>query len=478
MRGPLVIVGDAMLDVDLLGHARRLCPDAPVPVLDELLERPRPGGAGLAATLARADGAEVVLVTALGDDEPAARLRSLLTGVDVVGLPARGSTPVKRRVRADGQSLLRLDSGGPPGGVGAASDEVLDVVRGAGTVLVADYGRGTVDADGIREVLGAVAKDVALVWDPHPRGSEPVPGARLVTPNEEEAAVLAARRGFEIESPRNSLVSVRRRAEALGRAWRAHAVAVTMGSRGALLTYGSGAPVLVPAPDVRCVDPCGAGDRLAVSAALALGQGAVIAEAVGEGVRRAAAFVAAGGASSVDGGASARGTEALPGIRADGSAATPGQTVVATGGCFDLLHAGHVAMLRAARALGDRLVVCLNSDASVRRLKGPGRPIVPETDRARVLLALECVDEVVVFDEETPVEVLRTFRPDIWTKGGDYAGTQLPELAVLEEWGGQAVVLPYVEGHSTTALVAAVTGRAADRPTVGAADAARTEGSA
>jgi D-beta-D-heptose 7-phosphate kinase / D-beta-D-heptose 1-phosphate adenosyltransferase len=478
MRGPLVIVGDAMLDVDLLGHARRLCPDAPVPVLDELLERPRPGGAGLAAALARADGAEVVLVTALGDDEPAARLRSLLTGVDVVGLPARGSTPVKRRVRADGQSLLRLDSGGPPGGVGAASDEVLDVVRGAGTVLVADYGRGTVDADGIREVLGAVAKDVALVWDPHPRGSEPVPGARLVTPNEEEAAVLAARRGFEIESPRNSLVSVRRRAEALGRAWRAHAVAVTMGSRGALLTYGSGAPVLVPAPDVRCVDPCGAGDRLAVSAALALGQGAVIAEAVGEGVRRAAAFVAAGGASSIDGGASARGTEALPGIRADGSAATPGQTVVATGGCFDLLHAGHVAMLRAARALGDRLVVCLNSDASVRRLKGPGRPIVPETDRARVLLALECVDEVVVFDEETPVEVLRTFRPDIWTKGGDYAGTQLPELAVLEEWGGQAVVLPYVEGHSTTALVEAVTGRAADRPTVGAADAARTEGSA
>jgi D-beta-D-heptose 7-phosphate kinase/D-beta-D-heptose 1-phosphate adenosyltransferase len=478
MKGPLVIVGDAMLDIDLVGTARRLCPDAPVPVLDELVERPRPGGAALAAALARADGAEVVLVTALGDDEPAARLRSLLVGVDVVGLPARGGTPVKRRVRADGQSLLRLDSGGPPGGVPAASERVLEAVRGAGTVLVADYGRGTVDAVGIREVLGAVATDVAVVWDPHPRGSEPVPGTRLVTPNEEEAAVLAARRGFETESPRHSLVSVRRRAEALGRAWRTHAVAVTMGSRGALLTYGTGAPVLVPAPDVRCVDPCGAGDRLAVSAALALGHGAVIADAVGEGVRHAAAFVAAGGPSSIDYGGTMGTTETFPGIRPDGSISTPAQTVVATGGCFDLLHAGHVELLRAARALGDRLIVCLNSDASVRRLKGPGRPIVPETDRARVLLALECVDEVVVFDEDTPVELLRTLRPDIWTKGGDYAGTQLPELAVLEEWGGQAVVLPYVEGHSTTALVEAVTGRAADRPAVGAADAARSEGSA
>jgi rfaE bifunctional protein nucleotidyltransferase chain/domain len=128
--------------------------------------------------------------------------------------------------------------------------------------------------------------------------------------------------------------------------------------------------------------------------------------------------------------------------------------VVATGGCFDLLHAGHVATLRAARELGDRLVVCLNSDASVRRLKGPTRPLVPAEDRARVLEALEYVDEVVVFDEDTPVEVLRRIRPDVWAKGGDYAGTDVPEAAVLGEWGGQAVILPYLDGRSTTRLVA------------------------
>jgi D-beta-D-heptose 7-phosphate kinase/D-beta-D-heptose 1-phosphate adenosyltransferase len=128
-------------------------------------------------------------------------------------------------------------------------------------------------------------------------------------------------------------------------------------------------------------------------------------------------------------------------------------TVVATGGCFDLLHPGHVATLRAARALGDCLLVCLNSDRSVRRLKGPSRPIVAEDDRSAVLSALGCVDAVVVFDEDTPAEILRALRPDVWVKGGDYAAADLPEAAVLAEWGGRAVVLPFVEGRSTTRLI-------------------------
>jgi D-beta-D-heptose 7-phosphate kinase / D-beta-D-heptose 1-phosphate adenosyltransferase len=145
-----------------------------------------------------------------------------------------------------------------------------------------------------------------------------------------------------------------------------------------------------------------------------------------------------------------------------------GGVVVATGGCFDLLHAGHVATLREARRLGDCLVVCLNSDDSVRRLKGPSRPLVPAADRARVLQALEYVDGVVVFEEDTPVEVLRRIRPDVWAKGGDYAGTDVPEAKVLAEWGGQAVVLPYLKGRSTTELVRTAAGSAAaptpDRP--------------
>jgi rfaE bifunctional protein nucleotidyltransferase chain/domain len=130
-----------------------------------------------------------------------------------------------------------------------------------------------------------------------------------------------------------------------------------------------------------------------------------------------------------------------------------GGTVVATGGCFDLLHAGHVRALAAARALGDCLVVCVNSDASVSRLKGPDRPLVEEADRVAVLQALGCVDAVAVFEEDDPSEILRRLRPHVWAKGGDYEGVTLPEAAVLEEWGGRAVTVPYVAGRSTSRLI-------------------------
>jgi rfaE bifunctional protein nucleotidyltransferase chain/domain len=132
-----------------------------------------------------------------------------------------------------------------------------------------------------------------------------------------------------------------------------------------------------------------------------------------------------------------------------------GGTVVATGGCFDVLHAGHISMLRAARSLGDCLIVCLNSDASVRRRKGNGRPLNTAADRAAVLTALECVDCVMIFEDDTPTAALRRIRPDLWVKGGDYSGQDLPEASVLGAWGGQAVTVPYLDGRSTTRLHAA-----------------------
>jgi rfaE bifunctional protein nucleotidyltransferase chain/domain len=134
--------------------------------------------------------------------------------------------------------------------------------------------------------------------------------------------------------------------------------------------------------------------------------------------------------------------------------------VIATGGCFDLIHAGHVSVLAKARVLGDCLIVCLNSDASVRRLKGRGRPLVPEQDRAAVLGALAAVDAVVVFDEDTPEAVLDRLRPDVFAKGGDYATADLPERRLLATWGGEVVLLPYLEGRSTTSLLEEVERRA------------------
>ncbi|WP_409331192.1 D-glycero-beta-D-manno-heptose 1-phosphate adenylyltransferase [Trujillonella humicola] len=451
---PLVVVGDALLDVDLVGTASRLTPDAPVPVVEGAEIRERPGGAALAAVIAAAATSRpVVLVTPMADDEGAGRLRALLADrVRLVEIPATGGTSVKQRVRVGDHSVVRIDSGDPVVTLGPLPDEAHAVLRSAAAVLVADYGRGTTAAPEVREALAGAGGPI--VWDPHPRGADPVPQARLVTPNGAEAARVASAAGADTGG--DGLAAVGARAEALIRHWGVGAVAVTLGARGALLSYGEGAPMVVPAVPASG-DPCGAGDSFAAAAALLLADGAVTGEAVAGAVAAASAFVGRGGASTWDGGGSggpAPNVVAEPG--ADSVIArvrAAGGTVVATGGCFDLIHPGHVATLRAARGLGDCLVVCINSDDSVRRLKGPSRPLVTAADRARVLEALEFVDAVVVFEEDTPAEVLDRLRPDVWAKGGDYAGADLPEAAVLRRWGGQAVVLPYLDGHSTTALV-------------------------
>ncbi len=444
----LVVVGDALLDRDLVGSVSRLCPDAPVPVVDEPVETSRPGGAGLAALLAAADGRDVVLVTALADDDAGRELADLLerARVRVVDLGLDGRTPEKVRVRSDGRSLLRLDRGGPAGVPGDLTDDAAAVLAEASAVLVADYGRGVAAGPRLRAALSALPRRTPVVWDPHPRGPEPVEGCALVTPNGGEAAHFAPGHDGAL------LTATTARARELATRWGATAVSVTLGGKGALLVSGDAPPSVVPAPEVPCPDPCGAGDRFASAAAGLLADGLLPSEAVAGAVAAASAFVAAGGAASVRVGspspaAGAPALDVLERVRAAGG------TVVATGGCFDLLHAGHVAVLQQARALGDCLVVCLNGDDSVRRLKGPTRPLQSQDDRAAVLLALGCVDAVIVFDEDTPVQVLERLRPDVFAKGGDYALTSIPEADVVARWGGQAVVLPYLDGRSTTNLI-------------------------
>jgi rfaE bifunctional protein nucleotidyltransferase chain/domain/rfaE bifunctional protein kinase chain/domain len=453
-----VVVGDTLLDRDVEGRVERLCPDAPAaPVVDEVAQHSRPGGAGLAAVLAAGDGRDVVLVTALSDDAAGRELAGLLAsaGVDVVDLGLDGPTPEKVRIRTGDRSLLRVDRGcGGPAPVGEATDAIVDALGRAAGVLVSDYGRGVAASPSVRRALSALPARVPLVWDPHARGAEPVPGCRLLTPNRAEAAVLTP------APDQHGLAGQAARARHLRRASEAAAVVITMGDEGALLVEGDGPPLVVPAPRVTVADPCGAGDRFAATAASLLAGGALVSEAVVGAVAAASTFVAAGGAGRVRLGAAgtadssaaaepapADATALIAGVRGAGG------TVVATGGCFDMLHAGHVSLLEGARALGDCLVVCLNSDASVRRLKGPGRPVSSQGDRAAVLLALECVDAVATFDEDTPTAVLDRLRPDVWVKGGDYAGTDLPEASLLERWGGQAVVLPYLQGRSTTRLL-------------------------
>jgi rfaE bifunctional protein nucleotidyltransferase chain/domain/rfaE bifunctional protein kinase chain/domain len=456
----ITIVGDALLDCDVIGTAERLSPDAPVPVVDELHRQVRAGGAALAASLAAGAGHHVRLVAPIGgeDDAAGSQLRALLAaaGVELIELPSTGRTAEKTRVRVDGHSIVRLDRGGirPSGPV---PEQVAEALADADAVLVADYGGGTTGLDGLRRLLRRSPASRPLVWDPHPKGSPAVPGATLLTPNEREAEQLAPRLGKDHGEDR--IARAVRAANLLCHHWRSGAVCVTLGARGALLCSGPGSPLVVPAVASTGGDPCGAGDCFAVSATAALAAGALASEAVVAAVRAASAYVAAGPAPGPAGSTPAGGPgtatasgplERASRVRADGG------TVVVAGGCFDLLHRGHVELLGAARQLGDCLIVALNSDVSVRQLKGPGRPVMPASERATILRALAAVDDVMVFDEPSPAAALRALRPHLFVKGGDYAGMEIEEQSVLAQWGGQVVTVPYLPEHSTTRIVAEV----------------------
>jgi bifunctional ADP-heptose synthase (sugar kinase/adenylyltransferase) len=315
--GPLVVIGDVLLDREVIGTVERLCPEAPVPVLAQTSTVDRPGGAGLAALLAadhaeaphagadqagtsyagtsyagadRADPREVVLVAAFGDDSGGERLRELLAqaGVRVIALPLHGPTVEKIRMRAGEHLLMRLDRG-DGGVVGRAPAKALAAIQAAGAVLVSDYGRGVAGQPQLRAALAERARRVPVVWDPHPNGAAPVPAVSLVTPNSSEAARLGPASGCDLTAAMTN-------AERLRRYWSARAVTVTMAARGAVLADGVRPPTLVPAPLRARGDSCGAGDRFASAAVAALADGMSTLDAVVAAVTSATAFVAAGGA--------------------------------------------------------------------------------------------------------------------------------------------------------------------------------------
>ncbi|MDR6504954.1 PfkB family carbohydrate kinase [Arthrobacter oryzae] len=456
----IVVVGDVLLDVDVDGEATRLCPDAPVPVVDVSKVQRRAGGAGLVARMLAGDGHNVTLVTVLADDEAALHLERALEGITVVAGSSGAPTPVKTRVRAEGHPVVRFDESCARPPVPPVTPAMLHALERAAVIVVADYGRGLTANQELRTVLAGLAERIPIIWDPHRAGAEPVPGVAVVTPNLAEARSLAGAglrpAGSGAGSDADDVGAV---AEALRLRWRSKAVMVTMGGQGALLVYDGGQPALpVPAPKTTVTDPCGAGDRLAASLAVHLLEGHTLDVAAVLAVREAASFLRHGGVAALAGEPKpvrvhGRNTDALALAR---NVHEAGGIVVATGGCFDLLHAGHTRALAAARSLGDCLIVCLNSDASVRRVKGPDRPILNQEDRAELLLALEFVDAVLVFDEDTPEACLATLRPDLWVKGGDYDVTELPETALVESWGGRCTTVPYHPSRSTTGLADAL----------------------
>lgn len=467
VRPNLVVVGDAFLDHDHLGRVERVASDEPALVVAGGTTHMRPGGAALAAVLSARQGYPVTLVTALGRDTVGDRLRTLLdeARVEVVDLGLDGSTAVKTRIRAAGRTLMMLDEHDVCPPVGREGETALASARraltAAGGVLVSDYGRGVAAHTDLRAALAEAARRSPLVWDPHPRGAVPVPNTAVVTPNSREARVIASLAGSD------TLSDDVEAARAVWRAWGPVQVALTRQEHGAVLLADADLPPLVVPATAAAggkADPCGAGDFFAGHLATMLACGRLPSEAVSSAVSAASAYVAAGGPRSLEyppddgppmtGLPNAGPAAAVHGaIELADAVRARGGTVVAAGGCFDLLHVGHIRLLEQARKLGDCLIVCLNSDDSLSRLKGPSRPIVPAAQRALVLEALASVDAVLVFDEDTPEAAIRALRPAIWVKGGDYSGMEIPENELVSSLGGRTVVVPFVAGWSTSSLI-------------------------
>ncbi len=468
----ILVVGDVMLDHYIAGQVKRISPEAPVPVVSAAKRWSVPGGAAnVARNLVRL-GVEVAVAGVVGQDAAADDLRVALEAEGIAdGLAVSSSrrTTCKTRVLAQGQQLLRLDEevSAPLGGEEAAALEkqVLSLLAGRHAIILSDYAKGVLlESTTGRNLCRIVIDEARRLGIPvlvDPKGSDwrRYAGAHCVTPN---AGEFDAACGLEAGSTLN-----RSHREALAGELRSRynleRLLVTRGPKGMALFSPDEPPVYCRAAVREVADVSGAGDTAIATLAACVGKGLPWAESMH--LANAAAGVAVGkmGTAPVS---LAELNEALR-EQADNPKLfnvpnlvekieewrRKGETVVFTNGCFDLLHPGHISLLRQSAAQGDRLIVGLNSDASVRRLKGPTRPIQNETSRALLLAALSDVDAIVLFDEDTPLELITALRPDVLVKGSDYTIDTVVGADVVQQGGGRVYLARLVDGCSTTGIV-------------------------
>ncbi len=475
----VLVIGDAMLDTYLEGTATRLCREAPVPVVVSQSEQRCPGGAANTAANVRALGAEVDFVGIIGNDPAAARLRTALknAGVSDRSLVVDDSvtTVHKSRIIADDQYLVRLDEGDLTTCSSTARQAVLDQVEDrysrCDLVILCDYACGTVN-DEIVELLRRLRgeRPRLLAIDSREVHRFAHAGATILTPNLQEArAAVALDPTLKSEEPDDIARNLRHVLDA-------EHIAVTMAGNGVVLIDTDGGMSRLPAYPVAGAGDVGAGDSFTAATALALAAGAGIAQAAQIGIdaasiacikRRTAVVtnrellqrVSINSEASTCGSLSIK--EVATRLDAERYA---GRRIVFTNGVIDILQAGHVRLLQQARQLGDVLVVGINSDASVRRLKGEQRPVNGEQDRLALIAALGSVDYAVVFTEDTPADVIRGLRPDIHVKGGDYTAETLPEIDAVREVGARVEILPLVHGLSTTHVIGRIASMASRDP--------------
>ncbi len=474
LRGVSVLcVGDLMLDRFIEGEAERISPEAPVPVLRVERQAAMLGGAGNVARNLAALGARVRLVAVVGKDDAArevATLAEALDGLDcdLIADPAR-RTAIKTRFLAGSQQLLRVDD--------ESTQAIADPVAGrlvkrataalakCGAVVLSDYGKGTLTDAVIGEIVAAAkSRGVPVLVDPKGTDFGRYAGATVITPNKKE---LAEATGMATETGEEVGLAARDVIDRCGIA----AVLVTRGRDGMTLLDSSGKgvhlPDHVPTEARDLFDVSGAGDTVIAAVAAALAAGVPLSD--GARLANAAAGIVVGKTGTAVAGSG----EIAALLHRQEMSTTAAKLVSAedlrervnawrrrdlrigfTNGCFDLLHPGHISLLRQAREACDRLIVGLNSDASAQRLKGKGRPIQGEAARADVLAGLASVDLVVVFGQDTPARLIEAIKPDVLVKGADYTVEEVVGADIVTAYGGRVLLAELEPGHSTTATIA------------------------
>jgi D-beta-D-heptose 7-phosphate kinase/D-beta-D-heptose 1-phosphate adenosyltransferase len=464
----ILCVGDLMLDCFVYGHVDRISPEAPIPVLRIEREVSMLGGAGNVVRNVIGLGANAEFASVVGSDPPGREVTALVGELDRVEphllVERQRQTTMKRRFVAGSQQLLRADLETVAAISDATVDDILRIVEAAipdcGALVLSDYAKGVLTTRCIQAIISAARRaGKPVIVDPKGTDFSRYRGATLLTPNRREIAEATQ---MPIDGDSGVEAAARHLIETCG----VDGVLCTRGAEGMSLVEASGAVHHLPAAAREVFDVSGAGDTVVASLATGIAAGLSWADAA------ELANVAAGIVVGKVGTAVAFAPDLVRALQNEGAGADSGkiatleQAVDAvarwrrqglqigfTNGCFDLLHPGHVSLMAQAKAACDRLIVGLNSDPSVRRLKGKDRPVQAEAARAAVLASLSTVDLVVVFGEDTPIELIRALKPDVLVKGADYRLEQVVGADLVRGWGGRVLLAELNPGHSTTATI-------------------------
>jgi D-beta-D-heptose 7-phosphate kinase/D-beta-D-heptose 1-phosphate adenosyltransferase len=469
----VLVVGDVMLDRYILGEVDRISPEAPVPVLRHAQRYERAGGAANVAMNLAGLGCQALLAGFWGDDGEKAELAGFLetAKIDTVGVVTTSLPTIsKTRIVGRGQQLLRLDieSQDRPDAMDhqRLMERVVPLVSKVHAVVLSDYAKGVVSRELCEAVIRAAREaGVPVLADPKTPDFSKYSGATMVCPNLNELSVATGMGTYELDS-------LLKAGEAQRVEHELKYLCVTMSEKGIRVFSEAGGVYHSPARAREVFDVSGAGDTVIATLAAALAGGLKVETAVELANMAAGIVVGKVGTVPIAQHELIAALTPSSGVRfvekiLDGERLAlrvaewraSGETIVFTNGCFDLLHVGHVTLLEDCHRFGSKLVLGLNSDASVGRLKGPTRPVVRENERARVMAALAAVDAVVLFEEDTPLELIRAVKPDVLVKGGDYSVETVIGHEDVIAAGGRVEIVPTVEGFSTTNIVRKLTGQ-------------------